>query len=162
MSIEQWLNEAKYMPPIIRDFHAQKDLFKAIAPVLENYKAKAKIPMVDIGWTGFQCLTIDVFLWFMAKHGYTLQKMPKAQRERVGAHDLAERIKSDRDARREAQKSVLSSLLAPKPTPIPEDEIPCPNCGGTMGLNEDVLGRMYVCLSEATHECPRIEVDTDD
>lgn len=60
----------EYMPERLRDFHAQKELFKVIHELVDTDK---------FGVNLFQahCYVVDVFLWFMAAHGYTLQKSKK-------------------------------------------------------------------------------------
>lgn len=66
-----WRDKQKHLPEFMRDFHDQKDLFKAISQYLEigdDHPAK------DVSWVTAHCYTIDVFLWFMAQHGYTMQK----------------------------------------------------------------------------------------
>jgi len=69
--IQTWIGDGKYLPAPLRDFHDQKDCFKAMHSIIQvgNHEY-AK----DIGWVAGQCYTIDIFLWFMAHHGWTLQK----------------------------------------------------------------------------------------
>ena len=67
----EWLKSGAYLPPRLRDFHAQKDLFKTIEEML------ARSPISDEvrdSWIGRHVYVIDYFLWFMARHGYTLQR----------------------------------------------------------------------------------------
>lgn len=67
----EWLDSGEYLPAPLRDFHDQKDLFKAmheIIDVLGHDYAKS------VSWRTGQCYVIDVFLWFMARRGYTLQR----------------------------------------------------------------------------------------
>ena len=76
--IEAWRKSGDYLPSFMRDFHDQKDLFKALHEVAERYDAGPGGPRLDgLGWVGAQCYTIDVFLWVMARHGYTLQRSRK-------------------------------------------------------------------------------------
>lgn len=70
-NVEVWMNSGKYLPPALRDFHDQKDLFKAIH---ETIAVEDHGYCKDVSWVQGHCYVIDVFLWFMAKHGYTLQK----------------------------------------------------------------------------------------
>lgn len=70
-SVEEWLKSAAYLPPPMRDFHDQKDIFKAIHELI-NVEKHAYAGKVD--WIAGQCYVIDIFLWFMAKRGYTLQR----------------------------------------------------------------------------------------
>lgn len=98
--LNDWLNSGAYLPVEIRDFHDQKDVFKAIGEMLARYQAKAPnhhVAIKEVSWIDLQMLTIDVFLWFMAMHGYTLQQC----RQNVEFRDLATRVKEAKD--REAQ-----------------------------------------------------------
>lgn len=69
-SIKQWMEDGEYLPKIIRDFHDQKDLFKTIHGKLD---IPADHPAKKFTWMDGQCYVIDIFLWYMAKRGYTLQ-----------------------------------------------------------------------------------------
>lgn len=69
--VKAWRLSGKYLPRFLRDFHDQKDAFKAmhsIVDVEEHEYAKS------IGWIAGQCYVIDIFLWHMARHGYVLRK----------------------------------------------------------------------------------------
>ena len=67
--MQQWLESGEYLPHFMRDFHDQKDVFKAM-----YFKQECNS---DINWIDGQIYTIDFFLWFMGKRGYTLQKCRK-------------------------------------------------------------------------------------
>jgi len=69
MNIKQLLEDANYMPERFRDFHDQKELFKYI-----HSKVKIDGHLSHISWIEAHMYTIDIFLYFMAKRGYTLQK----------------------------------------------------------------------------------------
>ncbi|PLC44516.1 hypothetical protein C0Q88_07505 [Ralstonia pickettii] len=71
MRLDAWLSKSRYLPPFMRDFHAQKDLFKAIH---EAVKVNGYETTKNVDWVAGMCYVIDVFLWFMALHGYTLQR----------------------------------------------------------------------------------------
>ena len=66
-----WMRDGGYLPPAFRDFHAQKDLFKTIHDRVLVHKHDY---CGDVSWVSGQCYVVDVFLWFMARHGYTLQR----------------------------------------------------------------------------------------
>jgi hypothetical protein len=72
IDVGEWLKSGKYLPPVMRDFHDQKDLFKAIHQTIDveghNY-AKS------VDWVTGHCYVVDIFLWYMARRGYTLQKV---------------------------------------------------------------------------------------
>lgn len=69
--VEAWRKDGNYLPDFMRDFHDQKDLFKAIHETI----AVDKHPYCkNIAWTEGQCYVVDIFLWHLARHGYTIQK----------------------------------------------------------------------------------------
>lgn len=68
--MQKWLDSGKYLPKFMRDFHDQKDVFKAMY-------FKQDCDSSDINWVHGQIYVIDYFLWFIAKRGYTLQKSRK-------------------------------------------------------------------------------------
>lgn len=70
-AIDKWRESGKHLPNFMRDFHDQKDVFKAM------YFKQDCGSAGDIGWVQGQIYVIDCFLWFMAKRGYTLQKSRK-------------------------------------------------------------------------------------
>jgi hypothetical protein len=63
-----WREEGNYLPHFMRDFHDQKDLFKAMTMYFDNSEE------CPVNWRDGHVFTVDWFLWFMAAHGYTLQK----------------------------------------------------------------------------------------
>lgn len=69
--MDTWLKSGKYLPECLRDFHDQKDIFKAIHQTI-NVAGHGYIK--DVDWIKGQCYVIDIFLWWMAKRGYTLQR----------------------------------------------------------------------------------------
>lgn len=70
-NVDEWLKSGEYLPEVLRDFHDQKDIFKAMHEIIpERPEDVIKRP----NWTTGQCYVIDVFLWFMARRGYTLQR----------------------------------------------------------------------------------------
>lgn len=95
MSIEAWLKSGAYLPPMMRDFHDQKDVFKALYDTIV-------IPerLKHVSWIDAHIFAIDIFLWWMARRGYTLQKCRADQpfvdfdktvadaKERRDAHDI--------------------------------------------------------------------------
>jgi hypothetical protein len=63
------MESARYLPDFMRDFHDQKDLFKTVHETVHANPGTQRI-----NWVDAQIYTIDVFLWFMALRGYTLQR----------------------------------------------------------------------------------------
>lgn len=72
MSLEKWMQSGKYLPPFLRDFHDQKDVFKAIHTLVNKNEGTKRV-----NWVDGQIYVIDVFLWFMARRGWTLQRSRK-------------------------------------------------------------------------------------
>ncbi len=68
--LKDYLLSEKHLPPEIKDFHDQKDLFKAIHAQWQDGESFPKISWVDA-----HVYTIDIFLHWMALHGYKLQKI---------------------------------------------------------------------------------------
>jgi hypothetical protein len=69
--IEKWLKSGEYLPRPLRDFHDQKDTFKAIHQTVKVQGIRGEEP---VDWVSGHCYVIDVFLWYMARRGYTLQR----------------------------------------------------------------------------------------
>ena len=71
MSLDEWLKSGRYLPPALRDFHDQKDVFKLMH---SRIKVEGHEFAKDVNWIAGQCYVIDIFLWFMVRRGYTLQR----------------------------------------------------------------------------------------
>lgn len=87
-----WLQSHAHLPRFLRDFHDQKDLFKAMHEIIDvqsNHIARG------VDWVTGQVYVIDVFLWFMARRGYTLQR----SRAKVAFRDLHEDVENARTRR---------------------------------------------------------------
>lgn len=70
-NLQNFLDSAEYLPEVMRDFHDAKELFNLIHHKIDTSN---NMCVKDISWVSGQVYTIDIFLWFMAKRGYTLQK----------------------------------------------------------------------------------------
>lgn len=66
----EWLKSGEYMPREFRDFHDQKDLFKAMHNTIQNADENGN-------WRDGHIYVVDTFLWYMARCGYTLQRSRK-------------------------------------------------------------------------------------
>lgn len=66
MEIKEYLNKELHLPDDFKDFHDQKEIFKAIQVWGE------KCPN---NWVDNHIYTVDYFLRFMALKGYKLQKI---------------------------------------------------------------------------------------
>lgn len=100
----KWRNEGRHLPRFMRDFHDQKDLFKAIASIPAP---RDTIAAVEVSWIQAHVYTMDRFLWFMARHGYVLRKsgarLPFCNIDQTLAVMTAER--------RESEANMLRGLL---------------------------------------------------
>lgn len=99
----EWLKSLAYLPPPLRDFHDQKDIFKAMHEII-NVQGHEFARSVD--WVTGQCYVIDIFLWFMARRGYTLQR----SRAKVPFRDLHADVA---EARATRQRLPLPSAAQP-------------------------------------------------
>lgn len=104
------MDDAWHLPQFMRDFHDQKDLFRAVeeydALRLRSDAERTRHPSPH--WMTAHVYTVDVFLRFMAEHGYTLQRC----RRDLEFKDVAETIASSRDSRCAASAAVLQSMFA--------------------------------------------------
>lgn len=117
--LRKWLEDSAYLPESLRDFHAQKDLFKTLHHETLGYgagmKAAGERHFEVPSWVDGHVYVIDFFLHFMARHGYTLQR----SRARLPFEVLEARHRE----RREQEASVLMSAFFPSPRPSsPEGE----------------------------------------
>lgn len=114
---EAWMKRGEYLPKPLRDFHDQKDLFKTIHEMVENSREKRDgIDYTDgISWVAAQVYSIDFFLWFMARHGYTLQR----SRKRVKFQDLDKTVSTCRERQMREMAGILglTPLASDKTTP---------------------------------------------
>ncbi|MDM3182008.1 hypothetical protein [Citrobacter sp. Cf098] len=68
--LSEWLTSGEYLPHFMRDFHDQKDVFKAMHNTIHNADKNGNPRDAHI-------YVVDTFLWYMARCGYTLQKSRK-------------------------------------------------------------------------------------
>lgn len=100
-SLKAWRDEQKHLPELMRDFHNCKRLFRGISEYIaldEDHPAK------EVNWRQAHCYTIDVFLWFMARHGFTLQRSRAKQN-----FDSLDDVLDELDAER---RKAMAALLA--------------------------------------------------
>lgn len=112
-AVTAWLKSGEYLPPFMRDFHDQKDVFKALDDVVQNRRETDSYTR-DLSWVTAQVYTVDVFLWMMARHGYTLQKT----RKRLTFRDICDWTK----ASRERWHIKAAAVLGLSPTPAPKED----------------------------------------
>jgi hypothetical protein len=106
IDIEAWLKNGGHLPEVLKDFHDQKDIFKAMHEILaENPNDFIKRP----SWIEGHCYVTDMFLTFMARRGYTLQRT----RKRGKFRDLASDVREHNKRRSAAFASALKMGLPP-------------------------------------------------
>ena len=98
MNINEWMKSGKYLPEPLRDFHDQKEVFKSIHEIVSQNDATK-----GITWIQAHCYVIDVFLWFMARRGWTLQRSR-------AKHDFAD-LDETLDGQRAKRLSMLHTAL---------------------------------------------------
>ena len=97
------MSNQENLPDFLKDFHDQKDFFKAIYEQYSNSNSKELLSRVN--WVDAHCFTIDVFLWWMGKHGYKLQK---SRKKGVDFFDPIETIKHYTELRTNKFSKVLT------------------------------------------------------
>jgi hypothetical protein len=108
--LKAWRAAGKHLPEFLKDFHDQKDVFCTMHEMLGPPSQEApSIHRPD--WVEGQCYVIDCFLWFMARHGYTLQK----SRAKLEFDSLPENIAALR-AEQRARFDRAIGLAAATPT----------------------------------------------
>lgn len=100
--LQAWLESGAYLPEFMRDFHDQKDLFKTIHELVNQNEGTR-----CVNWVDAQIYTIDVFLWFMARRGYTLQR----SRAKQSFLDIHQTIANQAKRRDEAFDKLLGSMF---------------------------------------------------
>lgn len=108
MRLNKWLKSLRHLPRFFRDFHDQKDVFKAI----EARMGRAPQPY-EVSWVNGQVYVIDTFLRFMAMHGYTLQRT----RKRLDFYGLEETVEHARAERQEHFAKVFGLTRADQSEP---------------------------------------------
>jgi len=96
--LKEWRKKGEHLPTFMRDFHDQKDLFKAVHNLTEHEITER------LSWVDAHIYTIDMFLWFMARHGYTLQK----SRKKVNFEDINKNIEHCNNERAKTFSALLN------------------------------------------------------
>jgi hypothetical protein len=105
--LKAWREQQKHLPEFMRDFHNCKSLFRGIS---EHIICEDDHPANQVNWRQAHCYTIDVFLWFMAKHGFTLQR----SRSRLEFEDLDALLDQLDSARKQASAECFAKMLEAK------------------------------------------------
>lgn len=95
--LAKWLESGEYLPEFMRDFHDQKDVFKAMHNTITNANENGNPRDGHV-------YVVDTFLWYMARCGYTLQK----SRKQVEFKDMDDDIERMRREFSEKFRDILS------------------------------------------------------
>jgi len=104
VKLKEYLDSGKYLPDFMEDFHDQKTLFKRLNQFVENRNDGYT---KDINWMSSQVYTVDIFLWYMASHGYTLQK----SRKKISFYDVYNDLHQFEEKQREEKGNFLRSII---------------------------------------------------
>ncbi len=106
-SVTVWRHQGRHLPSFMRDFHNQKDLFKTMHELTHSENPEDD----KISWMDGQIYTIDTFLWFMARHGYTLQKT----RTKLPFEDIEDTVQTMTNLREQQAADILLSAFGKNP-----------------------------------------------
>lgn len=107
--LRAWVREGGHLPPFLRDFHDQKDVFKVIQAWANPVdRAEPPDPHYHVTWVQGHTYTIDTFLRFMAFHGFTLQRT----RKRLDFCDIGESVDAMKDRAAADLKAFLERSRA--------------------------------------------------
>lgn len=106
--LDAWMKAGNYLPDVLRDFHDQKDVFKAMHD-LQKPASPSDVTggHYSLSFVTGQCYVIDRFLWFMARRGYTLQR----SRARLPFRDLQADVAAATEKRNAHDMALLTSHL---------------------------------------------------
>jgi len=105
MNTKTYMNGGEHLPDFMKDFHDQKDLFKAIYGQWKDGETKV---LEDVNWVDAHVFTIDYFLWWMGHNGYKLQKIRK---KGVEFYDPVETIEKCNNIRRGVSSELLKNAM---------------------------------------------------
>lgn len=100
----EYVESGRHLPQDFRDFHDQKDLFKTIDASIDWQGRQSHGRSDRVPWTDAHVYVIDIFLWFMAQRGWTLQ--------RSRAHVDFRSYRSDLESRQQEESRVFQGLLS--------------------------------------------------
>ena len=103
-AFKKWRDKGRHLPAILRGFHDQKDVFKTMHELTADYGPDSF--RTRPSWSDGQIYVIDQFLWFMARHGYTLQR----SRANQNFESLPDNIKAVKDRNEAAFSGFLASV----------------------------------------------------
>lgn len=114
-NLQDWRASGAHLPEFMRDFHDQKAVFHTMHAMLGPPEQNALIRRP--GLAEGHVYVVDCFLWFMARHGYTLQK----SRARQNFESLSENIAAVQASQAERWSRLFKDNGAPAGTPVEAD-----------------------------------------
>lgn len=115
MTLDDWMKAGKYLPEPLRDFHDQKEVFKAMHDLQKPASPTDAIAgHYSLDFVTGQCYVIDRFLWFMARRGYTLQR----SRADLPFRDLAADVAAATERRDDHDAGLLMQAFGASPTTL--------------------------------------------
>lgn len=124
MKITEYISKEKHLPKFLKDFHDQKDFFKSLW--WWQQKGGESTELSKHTWVSQHIYTIDIFLKFMAFHGYKLKKI----RSVTDTHDINETI----SIREKEVTNILEDALSESIIKLKEPET-------RSDINERIQGR---------------------
>ena len=103
MDINEFRKQHKHLPSFLKDFHDEKDFFKAM---YDMYAKELERALPAYNWRDNHIFCLDFFLWFCALHGYGLQKL---RAKDVQFRNIKETIKSYNEKSLNAFSKILNS-----------------------------------------------------
>lgn len=100
-AVKEWRASGEHLPKFFRDFHDQKALMGAMHYFTRKEECKE---LEAINLVNGHVYIVDVFLHFMARHGYTLQKT----RKNLPFEDIEENISQYLDMTRNQFYNLIS------------------------------------------------------
>ena len=110
MTQDEYLKSGAYLPAPLRDFHDQKDVFKTMHSMIDVPTHCSEL--AHFNWCAGHIYVIDIFLWWMARRGWTLQR----SRARIDFRDLQADIDGSRAIETAAFQKFLAERKATPPT----------------------------------------------
>lgn len=121
MGAKEYVESGAHLPDILKDFHDQKDFFKAI---YQKWGEGSEV-LNSVKWTDAHVFTIDIFLHWAGLHGYKLQK---SRAKNVEFYDIVDTIQHCNKIKSDQFSQMLSQRLNPSPTTLNPQ-----NTGGNAG-----------------------------
>jgi hypothetical protein len=106
------IHPADYLPLFMTDHSAMVEIFRRLDEMrLRSLAKNGGTYMASMTYVDAACYVVDIFLWYMARCGYTLQKTPKSKREAMQDRELQEDMAAWRFKDDEARYARMRSFM---------------------------------------------------